>query len=225
MRSSDSWLFVRSMLRALRDSSATEDLLLGEELSSVGRMEALVPLLEGSEEGRAILRERPRIDRAHVDFEALARLPEGTLGRAYVEHLSRCGLDPDALTTPVTRGRSPLARYLLERVRQTHDIWHTVLGLGAAGHEEVLVHAFQWPQLRMPYSALVVGFGAVKHLALEGRLALARGALREAARAGRAAAPLLPVYWERHWEEPLPALRVRLRIRPAASWQGLRGPG
>jgi ubiquinone biosynthesis protein Coq4 len=56
-------------------------------------------------------------------------------------------------------------------------------------------------------------------------LALARSTLREAARAGRAAAPLLAVYWERHWEEPLPALRVRLRIRPAASWQGLRGPG
>ena len=225
MRAADSWLFTRSMLRALRDSSATEDLLLGEELSSASRMEALVPLLEGSDEGRAILRERPRIDRAHVDFDALARLPEGTLGRSYVEHLARCGLDAGALTTPVTRGRTPLACYLLERVRQTHDLWHTVLGLGAAGHEEVLVHAFQWPQLRMPYSALVVGFGAVKHLALEGRFELAQATLADAARAGRAAAPLLPVYWERHWDEPLAGLRVRLRIRPAACWQGLRAAG
>jgi ubiquinone biosynthesis protein COQ4 len=223
MRSSDAWLFARSMARALRDSSATEDLLLGEELSSVGRMEALVPMLEGSEEGRAILRERPRIARAQVDFGALGRLPEGTLGRAYVTHLARAGLDPDALTTPVTRGRTPLACYLLERVRQTHDVWHTLLGLGAAGHEEVLVHAFQWPQLRMPYSALVVGFGAVKHLVGEGRFALARHTLRDAAEAGRDAAPLLSVYWERHWEEPLDALRARLRVRPAASWRGLGG--
>jgi hypothetical protein len=53
-------LFVRSMLAALRDSNETEALLTGEEISSVGRMRALVPVLEASEEGRAILRERPR---------------------------------------------------------------------------------------------------------------------------------------------------------------------
>ena len=116
--------------RALLDSNRTDDLLTGEELTSVGQMTAIVPVLAASAEGREILRERPRLSSATVDFAALADLPEGTLGRAYAEHLARCGLDPDALTVPVTRGDDPLANYLLERVRQTHDIWHTLLGLG-----------------------------------------------------------------------------------------------
>ncbi len=200
------------------DSNETGELLTAEEISSVGRMDALLDSMRASEEGRAILDERPRIDSRTVDFRALRALPVGTLGRDFADHLERYELDPDALDVAVTRGRSEEANYLLERVRQTHDIWHTLLGLGAAGHEEVLVHAFQWPQLRMPYSALVVFFGTFKHVIGEGRLRVLRTDLREAFRAGAAAAPLLPIYWERHWEEPTDRLRERLGIRPAVQW-------
>jgi ubiquinone biosynthesis protein COQ4 len=218
LQPSDRLLFVRAMLRALRDSNETEALLLGEEISSVGRMPALLPLMEASAEGRDVLRECPRITSETTSLAALRALPESTLGRTYADHLDRCGLDLDALSVPVTRGRDAEANYLLERVRQTHDVWHAVLGLGAAGHEEVLVHAFQWPQLRMPYSALVVSFGTLKHLVGERRWATLRRALPGAYRAGRRAAPLLPVYWERRWEQPLEALRRELRVTPAAAW-------
>ncbi len=213
-------LFLRSMVRALGDSNETDALLTGEEISSVGRMGALVPVLEASEEGRDILRERPR--GRDIDIDRLRAMPAGSLGHAYAAHLARCGLDPRALDTPVTRGERELDNYLLERVRQTHDLWHTVLGLGTAGHEEVLVHAFQWPQLHMPYSALVVGFGTPKHFVLEGRFGLLRTAIADAVRAGRDAAPLISFYWERHFEEPLDDVRRRLRIRPSAEWRAYR---
>lgn len=214
--------FGQAMVRALRDSSEVEQLLIGEEISSIGRMTALLDVLKGDPEGRALLDERPRISTRTVDFDALRALPEGTLGRAYVDHLARCGLDPDALTVTVTRGRSEAENYLLERVRQTHDLWHTLLGLGAQPHEEVLVHAFQWSQLRMPYSALVVFFGTLKHLIGEARLRMLRHTLLEAQRAGARARPLLPVYWERHWDEPVEQLCARLALTPAAGWRGFR---
>lgn len=211
--------FARAFSLALLDSERTDQLLIGEEISSIGRMHALKGLMAASAEGRALLAERPVMSSATVDFAALAALPPGTLGRAYADHLAACGLDPDALTVPVTRGSDDTANYLLERIRQTHDLWHTLLGLGAQGHQEVLVHAFQWPQLRMPYSALVVTFGTLKHLLAERRWPLLETALADAWRAGRDAAPLLPVYWEHHWTEPLDALRTRLGIRPATAWR------
>ena len=133
-------------------------------------------------------------------------------------------LDPDALTVPVVRGPSAEANYLLERVRQTHDLWHTLLGLGTAPHEEVLVHAFQWPQLRMPYSALVVGFGTLKHLVPDGRWGLVTRGLARAMRAGRRAHPLLAVYWERHWEVPVAELRRRFAIEPLGPSHQTRAP-
>jgi ubiquinone biosynthesis protein COQ4 len=216
MKTSELPELARVFWTTLRDSNATEELLIGEELTSISRMEALVPLFTATEEGRSILKDRPVISTRTVDFAALGALPDSTLGGAYVRHLVRCGLDPDALTTPVTRG-SQLANYLLMRVRQTHDLWHTMLGLGTTGHEEVLVHAFQWPQLRMPYSAFVVAFGFLKHLVGEGRLAVIARDLPRAHALGRWAQPLLPIRWEWHWEEPIANLRTRLGL-PEPRW-------
>jgi len=222
----DAATFARCMALSLLDSTRTQELLTGEEISSVGRMAALRPMMEASEEGRAILAERPWISTETVDYDALLALPEDRLGHRYAAHLRAHDLAPDPLTTPVTRGRTELDSYLLMRVRQTHDIWHALVGFGTEGHEEVLLHAFQWPQLRMPYSALVVGFGTIKHLIGERRWRLLRHALRDAVRAGRAAAPLLPAYWERHWDEPIDAVRERLGVTPARDWPAFAGqPG
>jgi ubiquinone biosynthesis protein COQ4 len=213
--------FSQALVHALLDSTRTDELLVGEEISSVGRMEALVPLMRSSPSGRRILAERPVISTHTISQSTLESLPQGSLGRAYAEHLKRERLDLDALTTPVTRSPSELANYLLMRVRQTHDLWHTVLGLGASGHHEVLVHAFQWPQLRMPYSALVVGLGAIKHMALERRFDALQHGIRSAHAAGCAALPLITVYWEQHLEEPLTRIRRRLSIQPAVTWRGV----
>lgn len=211
-------LFTTHMLRALRDSSDVEALLVGEELSSVDRMGKLVPTLEATAEGRALLEERPRLTSAEVDLDALRALPDGSLGRAWLDHLDRNGLDLDALAVPVTHGRTPLDNWLLERVRQTHDIWHTVLGLSTQAHEEVLAHTFQWPQLQMPYSWLVVTFGIPKHFLLEWRPRALRRRLPAAWRAGRRARPLIAVYWERRWHQPIDDLRRELGVVPADRW-------
>ena len=40
--------------------------------------------MQGSSEGRLVLKERPRITTKTVDYEALAALPEGTLGRVNI---------------------------------------------------------------------------------------------------------------------------------------------
>ena len=213
--------FGRALLNALVDSTRTDELLIGEEISSVGRMDALVPLMNSSPSGRQILADRPVISTQTISIDGLKSLPAGSLGRAYAEHLAREKLDLDALTTPVTRGASELANYLLMRIRQTHDLWHTVLGLGASGHHEVLVHAFQWPQLRMPYSALVVGFGALKHMVAEHRFNALKDGIRSAHAAGRAALPLVTVHWEQHFDEPLTRIRRRLAVQPAITWRGV----
>lgn len=48
-----------------------------------------------SEEGGAILKERPRINTGTVNMDELSKLPQGTFGRAYIAWLERCGVTPD----------------------------------------------------------------------------------------------------------------------------------
>lgn len=211
-----------SIARGLRDSTRTDELLVAEELVCRERFmalrKALAPEIASSPEAQVLLAERPRLARDAVDFDALRALPADTLGGAYVRHLDRFGLDPDLLADPFghwsgTRYPDPEAAYLHERYRQSHDLWHALTGLGTAGHEEVLVHCFTWAQLRLPYSALIVGFGTLKHVLLERRWHTLRHELADAWRAGLEAAPLLLVHWERRWHEPLDQIRRDYRVR------------
>jgi len=213
--------YARSFLRVLADSNQSNDLLVCEEISSVDRYETFVPMMQQTAEGRAILQERPTISRSSTDYGALRSLPEGSLGRSYADHMERLQLEPDLLAGTVTRGRSDEANFLLERGRQTHDIWHVAVGLGAAPYEEVLLQAFQWAQLHTLHSALIVSLGSIKHLIAERRWPMLRHALLAGSRAGRRSEPLLRVFWERHWHEPLHELRARLGIVPASEWRGV----
>ena len=63
-----------------------------------------------SEEGRAILKERPRINTKTVNMEALSNLPDGTFGRAYTTWLERCGVTPD--TRAPVRSLHPCLGYV-----------------------------------------------------------------------------------------------------------------
>jgi len=211
-----------SIVRALRDSNRTDELLVAEELVCRPRFTALHATLRDTiardPEARDLLRDKPRLATDAVDLDALRRLPATTLGGAYVRHLDRFGLDPDLLADPAGKWSGagyddPDTAYLHERYRQTHDLWHALTGLGTEGHEEVLIHAFTWGQLHLPYSALIVLFGTLKHILIERRWDVLTRGLDEAFAAGRAARPLLLVYWERRWDHDVDDLRHELGIR------------
>jgi ubiquinone biosynthesis protein COQ4 len=202
----------RAMLRSLLDSSDVEALLRLEELTSTRGMAATLARVRHSDEGQRLLNERPALNSSTVDLTALGAMPANTLGYAYARHLRENGLDLDALSVPVTASDDPDRNWMLERIRQTHDIWHTMLGRSTEPHQEVLVHAFQWGQMNMPYSWLVVVFGVLKHFVGERRWRLLRKELPRMLRAGGRAEFLAGVYWEERWAEDLGELRRRLRV-------------
>ncbi|MFO0748297.1 MAG: Coq4 family protein [Myxococcota bacterium] len=211
-----------SIVRGMRDSTRTDELIVAEELVCRGRFAELRRELEAriaaSPEAQALMRQKPRLATDALDYAALRRLPVGTVGRAYVDFLDRHRLDPNALAEPAGKASGAGyadrdAGYLHERYRQCHDVWHALTGLGIEGYEEVVLHAFTWGQLRLPYSALIVAFGTLKHVLLERRWDVLRHGLADAWRAGLAAQPLILVHWEERWGEPLERVRAELGIR------------
>lgn len=67
-------------------------------------------------EGRAILRDRPRIHSETIDLDALRALPDGTVGRTYCDWLERCNTSPDT-RLPVQHVDDPELAYVLQRYR------------------------------------------------------------------------------------------------------------
>jgi len=205
----ESYVVGRAVVRVLADSTRTEEIHKVEELTGRPSYRKLLATLASSPEAQRLLAARPELRSDQVDYEALRRLPEDTLGGAYVRHLDRNGITADYQAAPTTFIDDEDMAYLMRRFRQTHDVWHALLGLGIAGHEEVVIHWFSWGQLRLPVSAMIMFFGSLKHVVLERRWGALRHSLREAYEAGRDAPPLLGVYWEEQWEDALVDVRDR----------------
>ncbi len=204
----------RAVVRVLGDSTKTHEIHRVEEITGRPRYRALLREYAETPEGRRLLAERPELSSRHVDYDRLRRLPASTLGGAYARHLDDNGLTADYQAAATHHVDDPDMAYLMRRFRQTHDVWHALLGIGVTGHEEVLIHWFSFGQLRLPVSAMIMALGSLKHLVLERRWDALRRSTLEAYRAGRDAAPLLPVVWEDLWSEPLDRVRSSYGIRP-----------
>lgn len=210
----DSVRVAQAVVRVLGDSTKTHEIHRVEEITGRPRFRRIQAELEATPEGRRLLAERPELSSELVDYDRLRTLPATTLGGAYVRHLDDNGITADYQAAATRHVADPDMAYLMRRFRQTHDVWHALLGIGITGHEEVLIHWFSWGQLRLPVSAMIMFFGSLKHLVLERRWQALRHSALEAYRAGRDAAPLLGVIWEDRWDEPIADVRAAYRIQP-----------
>lgn len=210
----DSARVAKAVVRVMADSTKTHEIHRVEEITGRPRFRAIQRELAATPEGRRLLADRPELSSELVDYDHLRRLPASTFGGAYARHLDDNGITADYQAAATRHVDDPDMAYLMRRFRQTHDVWHALLGIGITGHEEVLIHWFSWGQLRLPVSALIMVFGSLKHLVFERRWQAVRHSALEAYRAGRDAAPLLGVYWEDLWERPLDEVRAKFGIKP-----------
>lgn len=201
------------VLRVLLDSNRTEDIITAEELGAQAQIAYLATCgVMSTGEGPDIMRDRPNL--GDVDLEALRRLPASTLGGAFARFFEDNGLTTEIYGIPALYTADPDQAYLMRRYRHSHDLWHVLTGFSIAGHDEILIHAFSLAQTGMPSSVVLMVLGSLKHMLLEGRFGLMRSGLLAAYQRGREASPLLPVYWERHFEESLESVRARYGVRP-----------
>ncbi len=210
----DAYRVGQAVVRVLGDSTKTHEIHRVEEITGRPRYRRLLAEMAATPEGRRILAERPELSSDHVDYDRLRALPASTLGGAYARHLDTNKLSADYQAAATRHVDDPEMAYLMRRFRQTHDVWHALMGIGITGHEEVLTHWFSYGQLRLPVSALIMVFGTMKHMLFERRWEALRHSLMEAYRSGRNAEPLLSVYWEDLWERPLDEVRARYGVQP-----------
>ncbi|KAI5117373.1 hypothetical protein M0805_004363 [Coniferiporia weirii] len=172
-----------------------------------------------SVEGRRILKQRPRINTRTVSMDSLAALPEGTLGRAYISWLERCGVTPDS-REPVHYIDDPELAYVMQRYRECHDLYHCVLSLPVDGLSEIAVKAFEAANFGLPMAAMSAALGHLR-LSPERRARYFREYLPWALRCGGSAQSLITVYWEERWGQNIGELRKELGISdpPPAVWR------
>jgi ubiquinone biosynthesis protein COQ4 len=144
----------RALRELIADSERTE--LVFELFDAVGGdgHERRFRAFAQSSEGRRLLCERPSLVDAMADREALARLPQGSLGRAYLDFAVARDFAADGLVA-INQAQNeaegdvvdPVRQYYMERVTAMHDLWHVLTGYGTDDAGEATLLAFSVAQI------------------------------------------------------------------------------
>ncbi|HEX7667500.1 MAG TPA: Coq4 family protein [Polyangiaceae bacterium] len=163
-------------------------------------------------QGARALREGTRLGK--LDLKELQKLPVGTLGREFADHMIANGLDPAAI--PVPDHHAGDVRYIKTHMRETHDVWHVVTGFHTDVAGEIGLQAFYLAQLPSRLSAVLISM-AFLHLATK-NIAARDAIMTETMRGwalGKKAKPFFGFDWAAHWDVPLTEVRAMLGVDTA----------
>lgn len=200
---------LRALARVMIDPDQTDQVLVFSNLANAGKRDERLHLFFADPRGQRLYAERRTLDSRTIDLDALAKLPAGTLGHAYAAFMRAHGLSPDVFDGRPAEVRDDRAAYVIQRMRQTHDLWHVVTNAETDPAGEVALQAFTFAQIRAPSSAILAALGTLRSLRYT------RQVVRDVVelyRLGRAAEPLALFPWEDHWATPLCDVRRMLKL-------------
>jgi ubiquinone biosynthesis protein COQ4 len=173
--------------------------------------------------GRQLLDERPQLLRMLADRPLLENMPRGSLARAYLDFLDSEGITAEGLVQASVDGRkgqldpeSDLS-FFTERIRDAHDLWHTVTGWQGDVVGETSLLAFNVAQLHNPGVATIVAAALVQYRDVEFYRLVARGFMD-----GLRAQWLAVAHWEKLLPLPLSYVRAQLRVTPVPAYTPMR---
>lgn len=215
---------LRAVVALTRNPDDTAQVFaLIEALSGVRTPQRIARRLSTTADGARLLRERPDIVTHLVDRATLRRLPEGSLAHAYLRFVDGEGITADGLRDASARAEAPEraiepeVSFIRARMRDTHDLWHTVLGYRGDLLGEAALLAFTFAQTRNPAIGVLVLVGLAKLNSSAARSLIAAAFAR-----GLKAAWLPEQRWETLLPLPLDEVRRRLDIGPPPDYTPVR---
>jgi ubiquinone biosynthesis protein COQ4 len=216
----------RAIRRAFRDPDATEHVFEVIDALQGPTLPRIRARLRRGEVGRQLLDTKPSLLPLLKDREALRALPEGSLGRAYLAFVESEGISADGLVeaSEVARRRGTDAElaWIKDWLRDTHDLWHTVLGYKGDLVGEAALLAFTHRETGN------LGVGAIAALAWFklGRVTdpgiRARSTVRDGRRLAKRVEWFLEVPWHEWLDRPLADVRRDLGVLKPVSYRPVR---
>ena len=168
-------------------------------------------------EGRRVFAERPVLLSVLSDRVLLEAMPDGSFGRAYLDHVDRYDLDPSKLVQlerdhREIYGGDPDLCWSGERSALQHDLWHVLAGYGADELGEGALLAFSLAQAG-GRANLLLSIGSNVRLSFEVGPRWLLYAFR-AWRRGKRAVCLNPLPYEELLELPLSEVRAAVGLNP-----------
>ncbi|KAH6874914.1 ubiquinone biosynthesis protein coq-4 [Thelonectria olida] len=169
--------------------------------------------------GRRILRQRPRISSKTLNLDELRKMPENSVGRAYVGWLDREGVSPDTRSA-VRYIDDEECAYVMQRYRECHDFYHAVTGLPIVREGEIALKAFEFANTLLPMTGLSVFAAATMKRGERRRFASIY--LPWAIKNGARSKDVINVFWEERLRDDVEELRAELGIERPPDMRTIR---
>lgn len=175
-----------------------------------------------TETGRRILKEQPDITKLLADRESLRKMPEGSLGHAYLafvesENISAEGIIAASNKDPY-RGPEEF-RFMHDRMRDTHDLWHAATGYKGDVLGELALLAFSIAQNWHGAVALIIVAGILKGFSHGSG---GTGVILDGWRRGKNAVFMPSQDWESLLPLPVEEVRRRLSLDGVPQYEPVR---
>lgn len=215
----------RALRRLIADPQQTQEVFVVIRALSGRALERGYERFRKTEVGARVLREDIDLVQTLIDRDSLARMPANSLGRHYLDFVTRANITADGLVAASAEDSqfNHLEGEILRfgsRQRDMHDLWHTVTDYGTDELGEVCLLAFTYAQTRNRGIGVICLAGCAKLRAHYGTGVF--GAAWRAWRAGRKAAWLPAQDWEALLQQPIDAVRAQLNISPPEAYRDLR---
>jgi ubiquinone biosynthesis protein COQ4 len=204
---------IKALSRLLQDPEQTEEVFVIIRALTGRSVLNAFNRFKQAEIGQAILTEHRNLVSVLEDRDALGGMPQGSLGRAYLNFVEKEAITAAGLIEASNREMDfvdPDFERFANRMRDQHDLWHVLTGYGRDTFGEACLLAFTYAQTQnrgVGFIALAGMFKLTKALGPG-----VRSAMWQAYRAGKRAAWLPAEDWEARLREPLDTVRSRLNI-------------
>jgi ubiquinone biosynthesis protein COQ4 len=203
-----------SVRRLIANPDATEEVFRVIEALKGDSIARAVARLRQIPEGRDLLESRTQILPLLCDRARLRALPEGTVGRTYVELMERQGITAEGLVAASASaqrhaGLTEDEQWLADRLRDIHDLQHVLTGYGPDPLGELCLLSFMTTQTYNRGIAFIVYMA--RHSGRKRFPGVDLDAcVEEGASLGRASRWLPALRLEDFLADPLPEVRARL---------------
>lgn len=204
---------VGSAAVALANPKRADMVALLGDVTSGGILPRLVGRVGRSSEGREMLDTlQPARFPANgvLSLHEFRELPDGTLGREYARFMDRRRFSPDSRDV-VRFVDDPRERWLLQRYRDVHDLWHVLNAMPTTFLGELAQKYFEAAHTGLPVAVMSAAFGPMRISWGERRI-LVTQLIPWAVRSASEADDLLAIRYEDYLDIPLVDLRRKWRL-------------
>lgn len=213
------------MQKLIEDKEDTEQVFHIIEALNGQSFERNFHAFAATEAGQKLLKDKPYLPPLLDDHSWIRALPEGTVGRAYIEFMEREGLSAQGLVDESMKYRNKVEEYdddMLwygNRLRDTHDLFHILSGYNrdALGEASLLAFTYsQQPGLGVIFISFMGCRTIGKHAPKGARI---MDCFWEGKRNGEAAQKIIEQDIIALMHEPLEAARARLGIAAPVAYK------